>query len=94
LTTGAHSNNAYELLDIQRVEQLFEELKHRYDVILIDSPPLLDVTDAKLLASRSDGVILVVKARSTKGAQVRKAKECLENVGARILGAVINDKKE
>ena len=90
LTSGALPPNPSEILQTKAMTALVAELRHRYEIVLIDAPPLLPVTDASLLASISDGAILVVKHGSTGRDQVRTATERLQAVGARLLGTVLS----
>lgn len=90
LTSGPLPPNPSELLQTNAMAELISELRIRFDVVIIDSPPLLPVTDAALLASIADGVILVVRHGKTSREQVRAAVERLESVGSRILGVVLN----
>lgn len=90
LTSGALPPNPSEILQTKAMTALVAELRHRYEVVLIDAPPLLPVTDASLLASISDGAILVVKHGSTGREQVRTATDRLQAVGARLLGTVLS----
>ena len=66
-------------------------LIQRYDLVLIDTPPLLSVTDAAALAPATDGVIVVVKPGVTKLSALQQALEQLQAVGARVLGVVLNE---
>lgn len=66
------------------------ELGQTYDVLVLDTPPVIAVTDAVLLAPQVSGVILVLKAGAAIVEMAREAKEQLERVNARILGAVLN----
>lgn len=90
LTSGSLPPNPSEILQTNAMKGLISELRHRYDVVLIDAPPLLPVTDAALLASISDGAILVVRHGDTGREQVRTASERLTSVGARLLGTVLS----
>ncbi|KRC66052.1 hypothetical protein ASE12_15585 [Aeromicrobium sp. Root236] len=90
LASGALPPNPSEILQTNAMRSLVSELRHRYDVVLIDAPPLLPVTDASLLASISDGAILVVKHGETGLDEVRTATERLNSVGARLLGTVLS----
>lgn len=90
LTSGALPPNPSEILQTNAMRSLISEMRHRYDVVLIDAPPLLPVTDASLLASLSDGAILVVKHGETGRDEVRTATERLQSVGARLLGTVLS----
>lgn len=90
LTSGALPPNPSELLQTKAMAEMVDDLRRRFDVVIIDSPPLLPVTDAALLAAISDGVILVVRHGKTSHEQVRAAVERLESVGSRLLGVVLN----
>lgn len=89
LTAGALPPNPSELLGSQMMKALLLELTTRATVI-IDTPPLLPVTDAAVVAGQADGVVLVVSARRVRREQVRQAVHTLETVGVRILGTVLN----
>ena len=90
LASGALPPNPSEILQTNAMRALIAELRHRYEVVLIDAPPLLPVTDASLLASISDGAILVVRHGKTGREQVRTATERLQAVGAPLLGTVLS----
>jgi len=75
------------------MEKLLGELRDRYDSIVIDSPPMLAVTDASVLGKKTDGVILVVRAERTEKDAINLAIQQLHHVGSRILGVVVNDAK-
>ena len=80
-----------ELLGARHMEELAAELDARFDWVIFDSPPVVAVTDAVVLSRMVDGVILVVKAGKTTRDLVLKAKRQLTDVGAPILGTVLND---
>lgn len=90
LASGGLPPNPSEVLQTKAMSEFIGELRLRFDVVIIDSPPLLPVTDAALLASISDGVILVVRRGKTSREQVRTAVERIDSVGSRILGVVLN----
>lgn len=90
LTSGKKVDNPSVLLHSTAFEKLLAVLRKDFDYILIDSPPLLPVTDGGLIASQSDGVLLVIKAGATRFNQFRGAKDALTKVGAEILGVVLN----
>lgn len=90
LTSGKIPPNPSEMLGSKAMERLIEVLKEKYDIIILDSAPLQAVTDAQILATKADGVILVVKAEATKKESVIQAKNLLDKVGAKILGTVLN----
>ena len=74
-----------------RLRGLLDGLKERYDMVLLDSPPILGVTDAAILASEVDGVLLVVQYRKYPKIISLRGKRMIENAGGRLLGAVLNN---
>ena len=90
ILAGTLPENPAELLENGQFQILLSELRKQYDKIIVDSPPLLPVTDAAVLAPMCDGTLIFVKAGSTKQAQLRAAYNSLESVSARILGVVFN----
>jgi capsular exopolysaccharide synthesis family protein len=90
VTCGEIPPNPAELLASQRFETFVNWLQKQADVVIFDSPPVLAVTDAPLLASQVDGVILVVDSGSTRRPAAVRAVERLHDVGANVLGVVIN----
>lgn len=93
LPSGPIPPNPAELLGSKAMDQFMEEVSELYDIILFDSPPILAVTDAQVLARKCDGVILVVSSGNTDQEQVVKAKELLVSAKSHILGVVLNNKK-
>lgn len=89
LTAGPLPPNPSELLSSSRMAALVEELTDGGHTVVIDSPPLLPVTDAAILARVTDGALLVVRARSTRSDQVLAAIESLAAAGAPLLGTVL-----
>ena len=71
------------------MDEVIARLAERADVVLFDAPPVVAVTDASLLATKMDGVLLVVRAGDTRRDHVRAAKDRLEKVNARLVGAVL-----
>jgi capsular exopolysaccharide synthesis family protein len=90
LPAGPAPPNPAELLGSRRMKETMATLLEQADVLLFDAPPVLAVTDALVLAVQTDGVLLVVKAGGTRREHVEQAKERLERVNARIVGAVLN----
>lgn len=90
LPSGNIPMNPAEILESKGMDSLMDELKNRFDIILFDSPPVLPVTDAVLLAAKVDGVILVYEAGRTARSVLLRAKTQLEAAGAKILGVVLN----
>ncbi|MER2599267.1 MAG: polysaccharide biosynthesis tyrosine autokinase [Caldilineales bacterium] len=90
LTTGPLPPNPAELLSSTRFTHLLERLKERADVVLLDSPPALAVTDAAILARQVDGVVLVADAGTTRRQWLAAAKDALDKAGVHILGVTLN----
>lgn len=88
LASGPLPPNPSELLGSQHMKVVLTELRAQYDVVLIDSPPLLPVTDAAAVAPATDGAILVCRFKETTRDQVTAAVEALDAVSARVLGTV------
>ena len=90
LTSGPLPPNPAEVLGSQRMLEVIEALKQQADIVLFDAPPVIAVTDAAVLGRRVDGVVLVVDAGQTRREHARRAKEQLEKLNIRIVGAVLN----
>jgi capsular exopolysaccharide synthesis family protein len=91
LTCGALPSNAANLLSSTRMRVLLQELREQYDIIVLDTPPVLATADAGIVASLTDGVLLVVRAGTTDRNAAQRACQQLANVGARVVGTVLND---
>lgn len=91
ITCGSIPPNPSELLGSKKMEEFLAELEKKYDRIIIDTPPVLAVTDAVVLAGKVDGVIIVVKAGETHRNAIQKAKELIESVKvSNLIGAILN----
>ncbi|HNT65848.1 MAG TPA: polysaccharide biosynthesis tyrosine autokinase [bacterium] len=90
LNCGVIPPNPAELLGSKNMKELLEYAKQHYNIILIDTPPSLAVTDAAILSSYVDGLLLVIRAGGTQREAGRRAYEQLKKVNAPILGAVLN----
>ena len=90
LPSGASPPNPAELLGSKRMETVLAKYAEFADIVVIDTPPLLPVTDAAVLAAKCDGVVLVTAVNETRREAVERAKLILEGTGARVLGSVIN----
>jgi len=82
--------NPSELISSKRMEELIEKLKKDFDMVIFDTPPVIAVTDAAILSTKVDGCLLVVSAGNTNVDAVIRAKALLNNVNARLLGALLN----
>jgi polysaccharide biosynthesis transport protein len=90
LPSGPLPPNPAELLGSKRMQELLESLKQKADIVVIDSPPVTVISDAAVLASRVDGVLIVFRVGRTRGDTARNALSALSQVHARVLGAVLN----
>jgi Mrp family chromosome partitioning ATPase len=90
LTSGHLPLNPAQILESKELSNLIEELKKRFDVIFFDSPPLLPITDASLLASKVDSVILCYEIGKTARNALLRSKIQLELVGSKIAGVILN----
>ncbi|MBN2411866.1 polysaccharide biosynthesis tyrosine autokinase [candidate division KSB1 bacterium] len=90
LTCGILPPNPAELLGSQQMQNLLLETKEKYEIVLIDTPPIIAVTDSSVLSTMVDGVILVVRSGKSKSEAVIHALEQLNRVEAPILGVILN----
>lgn len=90
LAAGPIPPNPSELLGSNRMAELIGELEEMFDLVIFDTPPILAVTDAQVVATRVDGVIVVVRSGIANKNEVRKTKELLDVVNANVIGAVYN----
>ncbi|MBG9978574.1 CpsD/CapB family tyrosine-protein kinase [Ruoffia tabacinasalis] len=91
LPSGPIPPNPAELIGSPQMSVLMADLRENFDMVIYDTPPILSVTDAQILATRVDGVIMVARQNFARKDNVREAKEALDNVKANILGFVINN---
>lgn len=91
LPSGPYPPNPAEVLGSQRMKALIETLEQRYDMIIMDCAPLTVVTDAAVLGTKADGVIMVARANITEKGALSYSAEQLRNVRATILGCILND---
>jgi capsular exopolysaccharide synthesis family protein len=91
LPCGPQPPNPAELLLTKRFSEVLRQLEERFDFILLDSPPILAVTDAVILSRLSDGVLLIAQAGKTAAEDARRAASQLRDVEAPILGVILND---
>ncbi|QXE01070.1 CpsD/CapB family tyrosine-protein kinase [Terribacillus sp. DMT04] len=91
LTCGPIPPNPSELLGSKAMKQMLQIAQETYDVIVFDTPPVLAVTDAQILANICDGSIIVARSEQTEYDAIQKAKELLEPAHAKMLGVVLND---
>ena len=91
LPSGVLPADAVGILNSQRMSDTIAELKSRYDLIFFDSPPMLGVSDASVLASEVDETIIVVQHRRFPRAMLTRVKQAILSVGGTLLGVVLND---
>ncbi|WP_257550937.1 polysaccharide biosynthesis tyrosine autokinase [Sphingopyxis sp. DBS4] len=89
ITAGKMPPNAAELLGSERLSTLIATLLERYDHVLVDSPPLLGLADAPLIARRVEGVLFTIEANSTKNRAIATALTRLRMSGAKLFGAIV-----
>lgn len=90
ITSGTKPPNPSELVGSEKMKRFIEDLKDTYEYIILDTSPVIIVTDAQLISTYADGCILVVASSEVEKAAAIKAKELLEKVNAKILGVVLN----
>ena len=91
MSSGQMPTDAVGVLNSQRMVELIEEVKGRFDIIFFDSPPILGVSDASVLSSAMDLTIIVVQHRRFPRAMLHRVKQAITNVGGNILGVVLNN---
>lgn len=90
LSSGPIPPNPSELLQSQSMKNFLKEASEKFDIILIDTPPVGTVTDAAILSSMVDGMVLVAASAQVRIEELKRSKELLEKVNANILGVVLN----
>lgn len=93
LTSGPIPPNPSELLASAQMAELLKEMKKQFDMVIFDTPPILAVADAQILANQVDGTILVVSSGKTEKDAALKSKELLSNAQGKLLGVVLNNRK-
>ena len=90
ITTGAMPPNPTVLLESKRIEEVLEELKNKYDLVILDTPPVTGLTDTLILSRLSDIVLIVARAKKVTPDVLKNTKESLEKVNANIGGVILN----
>jgi len=90
LTSGPIPPNPAELLGTKKMRDFIEDLKNEFDMVLIDAPPVLAVTDAQILSTIADGVIFVASYGEAQKNAMVDAKELIDKVGGKVIGIVFN----
>ncbi len=91
ITAGTIPTNPAEILGSKEMEDLIKELSINFDYIILDTPPILPVSDTLLLASKADATLIVVNARKTKEKMVKESYERLVEVKANVIGTILNE---
>jgi protein-tyrosine kinase len=89
LTAGGNASNPVELLSHEKMNKLIEQLRSRFDTIIIDSPPLTPISDAQILSSLCDGLLLVVRCGKTSYGSIERACRVMDR--NKLIGMVLND---
>ncbi|MBK5515015.1 CpsD/CapB family tyrosine-protein kinase [Bacillus sp. TH11] len=92
LTSGPVPFNPSEVLSSDAMDMLIQKALERYDIILFDSSPVLEVTDTSVLADKCEGVLLVIRYNHTVNEDALETKRALSFTKSRILGAILNGK--
>jgi len=93
LTSGPIPPNPSELLASNAMQELMKEMYQEFDLVIFDTPPVMTVSDAQIIANRCDGLILVISSGKTEIEQALKAKEVLQSATGKLLGVVLNNQK-
>jgi hypothetical protein len=91
LPSGKLASTSMGIINSTRMKEFFEEVRTRYDYVFFDSPPIMGVSDASVLASLVDMVVLVVQHRKYPQSMTLRAKQTVEKVGGNLLGIVLNN---
>jgi receptor protein-tyrosine kinase len=91
LMAGAIPPNPVELLGSDQMTDVIERLQRTFDIVIIDSPPLIPVADPAALAARCDGVVVVARAGKTDRRRLHQAAQVVERAGGRLIGVALND---
>lgn len=91
ITAGTIPTNPAEILGSKEMEDLIKELSINFDYIILDTPPILPVSDTLLLASKADATLIVVKARKTKEKVVKESYDQLVEAKANVIGTILNE---
>jgi hypothetical protein len=93
ITSGLVPPNTTELLNSSRMSEILAQVKDSYDIVLIDSSPVLQTTDAVIVASKADGVVMIYQVGQVARGALKRAKTQLENAKATVIGVVLNGLK-
>jgi len=91
ITCGTHAPRPYELLESEEMTKFIEELRQKYDYVIIDTPPLIVVSDAIAIATQADGTVIVTRHEMSYMNDIARTLDKLEFAKAKVLGVVVND---
>ena len=91
LPSGRLPRTSLGVLEPKRIVELIASLKTKYDVVLIDTPPLVGISDSSIIAKEADGAIIVVQYRKYPREMLSKARQMIESLGVTVVGAVLNN---
>jgi capsular exopolysaccharide synthesis family protein len=91
MPSGILPADAAGILNSRRMSELIQDVKQRFDLVLVDSPPILGVSDASVLASEVDLTMIVVQHRKLPRNMLMRVKQAVENVGGNVIGVVLNN---
>lgn len=91
ISAGTIPPNPAEMLDSQQMKDFLKLMKNQFDIIIVDSPPIIAVTDSEILSTITDGSILVVSADATEIDLLEKSVQLIKNSGSSFLGTVLNN---
>ncbi len=91
LPSGPKPPNPADLLGSRQIDRVLTQLKEQADIVLLDAPPVVGVTDAAVLGAKADGVLLIINAGKTRREHAERAKELLERARVRIIGAALTN---
>ncbi|MBP3197658.1 MAG: CpsD/CapB family tyrosine-protein kinase [Butyrivibrio sp.] len=90
IPSGPYSSSPTELLSSEKFRNMLADIRKKYDIIIIDTPPLMSIVDASIVSTNADGAVLVVEAGNVNYKVIQKTRDKLLQYGARILGVVLN----
>lgn len=91
LPSGRLPRTSLGVLDPKRIGELISSLKTKYDIVLIDTPPLVGISDSSIISKEADGAIIVVQYRKYPREMLSKARQMIESLGVKVVGAVLNN---
>ena len=91
LPSGRVESQTHGLLDTVKMRELVQEVRGRYDIVLFDTPPIIGVSDAVLVAREVDGALLVIQHRKYPRAVSKRARDILISSGGNLIGVVLNN---